>query len=114
MSRAEDTIDLVIRRHKGPRIAVSYCDLKWLEMDLPQRSFWNPSINEESSSLLIVTGEVLDTCTNTTLLDGIYKLSGEFSREERVFAVCLKIAPTKRCAWRANCLNSGQKPLPWI
>jgi hypothetical protein len=74
--RAEIPIDSIIGGHQAPGVAISNGNLKWLEMNLSQRSIGNLLIDEEPASFLVVCDKVLDTGADSSCLDSVDICSG--------------------------------------
>jgi hypothetical protein len=92
MGGTKDAVHLVIRCHESPRVAVSDRDLEGLQMNLSKRPVGNLFVDEEPTSFLVVSCEMLDAGADSSALKGVDEGRCEFSGEKRVFAVCFEVA----------------------
>lgn len=92
MCRAEVSVDLVIRCHHRPGIAVPDSNLERLEMDLTERAIWDLLIDEKAAVFLVIGCIMLDASGDASGLDGVDESTGELAGQKRVLAVSFEIA----------------------
>ena len=91
-------VDIVVRCHDGPRIALLDGDLEVPQVDFAQCPDGNPCVKVEPVEFLIVSGEMLDGCSDSLALDSADVASRDPAGQKRIFGVIFEVSAAQRIA----------------
>src|SRR2546423_12301883 len=79
------TIYPIVSRHKTPRLYIPLRNLKWHQIDFPERSFRDNRVPAHPLVLLVITYKLFDGLRNAVGLNSLHGHSAHRASQERVF-----------------------------
>jgi len=106
--RSVGAIDLVVGGHDGPGFGLFHGNFETLQVNFAQGPLAHDGVDRHAVGLRVVSGEVLDGCSDSVRLDALHHSGRSFACHQWIFGVIFEVTSAKALLWDSQQTGRAQ------